>query len=230
MQEVAAPQHVASEQDTLLQHMQQPEAQEPEQLQHLTETTAELTLEVKLQHQRGAAEAQAAFEAQLKQQQVNHANTVLNMRDQHTTQLQHLSAEHTAALSEAVSAVQAESYQQQLVQEQAWRELSVDMTRQAEEQQLRMAADYEATLQSLDTDFARRLEQLVLKLCVEYTATADIKAARQEVESDYEKGIAALDSQLQHAQGDLEALRSQLGEKERLLEQLRTQLDAKVNH
>lgn len=228
MQEVAAPQHVAAEQDTLLQHMQQPEAQEPEQLQHLTETTAELTLEIKLQHQRAAAEAQAAFEAQLKQQQVNHANTVLNMRDQHTTQLQRLSAEHTAALSKAVSAAQAESYQQQLVHEQALRELSVDITRQAEQQQLRMAADYEATLQSLDTDFARRLEQLVLKLCVEYTA--DIKAARQEVESDYEKGIAALESQMQHAQGDLEALRSQLGEKERLLEQLRTQLDAKVNH
>lgn len=223
MQEIAAPQRVASEQDTLLQqYVQQPEAQDPEQLQHLGKAMEELTLEVKLQHQR-AAEAQAACEAQLKQQHVDNETNISNIHDQHITQLQQLTAEHTAALSKAARAAQAELCQQQAEHEEALSKLEDEMYSEVERQ---VAANLDATLQSWEAENMRQLEQLHLSLTDQHVAA--MEALMVESEHYRLKGIFAYESKLQHAQRTIEALHLQLNKEQRAAEQLRKQLKAKV--
>lgn len=163
--------------------------------------------------------------AQVKQQRVDSENDIVHIHAQHITQLQQLTAKHTAALSEAVSAAQAELCQQQLVHEQALVHLKNEMYCEAEQQ---VAANCYATLQSWEEEKMWQLEQLQLSLSDEHMAATE--ALMVEGEHFRLEGIFAFESKLQHGLSTIEALELELKEQRCLVEQLRTQLSAKVCH
>ena len=99
------------------------------------------------------------------------------------------------------------------------------MIQHAEQQQLQMTADYEASMLSLKAEHSRQMEQEQATLSAQHTS--DMEVHRQDIAA-LEKELTALHSQVERAESQAAVLHSQLDQELSQVQQLRTQLDAKV--
>lgn len=156
------------------------------------------------QHETVIKQVQAESKRQLRQQKLAHDSITASIHAQHAIAVRQIIRKdiviHTQALDVAQAKFDVERSQQQSLHEQTLRGHSAELGRQARRHCMKLAAQYQSSMQSLKARHDIQLKQQQIRLLAEHQA--DKEAHRLE--------NAALQSQVTSAQEETQVLRSKL--------------------